>query len=498
MILGIDLGTTYSAAAYMDENGEPQIIENQDGDRTTPSVFFEEAAGEITIGQSAKDNAILRPQDVIDGVKNKMGKEYEYITSSGNKYVPEQISSYIIRKIVQDAELAVGEKIKDVVITIPAYFGQAERKATEDAARIAGVRMVGCINEPTAAVLSYQRKNKIEDGYLMIYDLGGGTFDVSIAQIEKGKATVRATDGIPRTGGYFFDQDIILSYISDLLLDKYDIDLESDEYLEERQELQLKAERCKIQLSSRKSVTIPIRIGEVKESVEITREYFNQKLTRFYNNTQAKMRNALRMAGITAAQLDTVLMVGGSSRIPFIEEKVREFTGKEPARDINPDEAVAIGAAIYGKQHEEEVKEMYFQDINSHSIGFIHMKPDKSRENCMLIKKNSPLLATAKQTVLTVIPNQSKIELPITEGEGADIQYVKVLTVIDFKLPRGLTKGTEVVITYEQDEYQLLHIELAIPSVEGCRHDYVIERESNLTEEDIAAMTSVALSTVVN
>lgn len=277
-----------------------------------------------------------------------MGTKEIFETSTGNKYSPEDIFTYIIRKMVQDAESYIGKgKISDVVITIPAYFSDSQRKATEDAAKIAGVNLVGIINEPTAAMLSYAHRKGITKGNFMIYDIGGGTFDVSIVNVDGEKITVLSTDGARRTGGFFFDQ-VIVKHVVEELLEKHNIDLEDETYLEDLNELYKKVENCKIQLSSTESALIPMRVDSVHTSIEITREFFESKISRLYRNTESKMRNAIKNAGITGDQIDAVLMVGGSSRIPVIEKKVKEFIGKEPARDINPDEAVAIGAAIFG------------------------------------------------------------------------------------------------------------------------------------------------------
>lgn len=498
MVLGIDLGTTYSAAAFVDKIGEVQVITNREGKRITPSVFFEDTKDSIVIGEIAKENAYLRPEDVISVVKNHMGKKDKFVTSSGTEYVPEEISSYIIRKMVQDAEDFAGvEKITDVVVTVPAYFNDAQRKATEDAVRIAGLHMIGSINEPTAAMLSYVHKKNITQGNFMIYDLGGGTFDVSIVRVEGEHIRVLSTDGVSGTGGHFFDQSIV-KYVCNEMMDKYGIDLEDEKYLEEYQELCNKAENCKIQLSSRQSAKIPIRVGDVKDSIEITREFFESKVKKLYRNTEAKMKSAIKNAGITVEQLDTVLLVGGSSRIPFIEERVREFTGKEPAKDINPDEAVAIGAAIFGDMNKENTVQKVFQDTNSHSIGFIVMKEDKTKENHILIAKNSPLPASFTQVVNTMVEGQNRIDLSITEGEAKDVEAVKVIEVLKIKLPPNLHKGTEVSITYQQNEYQLLRIFLTMASHPEWNYEHKMERISNLSEDDIEMMTGIALKNSVS
>ena len=499
MTLGIDLGTTYSAAAYVDEAGEAHVITNREGKKTTPSVFYEESVGNIIVGEIAKEHTYIRPDDVVNVVKNYMGTKEVFTTSSGTNYSPEDISAYIIRKMVQDAESYIGKgKITDVVITIPAYFDDSQRKATEDAAHIAGVNMIASINEPTAAMLSYAHKNEITSGNFMIYDLGGGTFDVSIVKVDGEKITVLSTDGARRTGGFFFDQ-MIVKMVVDELITKHNLDLEEPEYVEDLNELYRKAENCKMQLSSAQSAIISMRVGDVKESITITREMFESKINRLYRNTEAKMKNAIRNAGITVDQIDAVLMVGGSSRIPMIEEKVRAFVGKEPARDINPDEAVALGAAIYADMNTKNSVQRVIQDTSSHGIGFVITKEDgRTKENFVLINKNTSLPASFHQSVVTVDNNQQKIDLEITEGEVSELAAVKLLETVEIKLPPNLKKDTEVIVTFEQDQYQLLHVFIEIPSIQNWKYEYKLQRISNLSDEELVHKTGIAIRNKVS
>ncbi len=492
MVLGIDLGTTYSAAAYMDDDGNVQVVVNSDGERTTPSVFYEESKDSIIIGEIAKENAVLHPKDVVSVVKNDMGKAVKYEMSSGNTYVPEQISGFIIKKMVQDAESYSGEKVTDVVITVPAYFNNAQRVATEDAAKIAGVNMIGSINEPTAALLSYIRKKRIDHGNVMVYDLGGGTFDVSIVQVDGDNIRVLSNDGIPRAGGHFFDI-FIVDFIADYLRENHGLDLEDEEYLEDLQDIYNRAEKCKIQLSTKESVRIPIKIGGIRDSVEVTREFFEGKLKRFYRSTEVRMNKALQNAGLTVNDLDTVLLIGGSSRIPYIEKNVEAFTGKAPAKDINPDEAVAMGAAIFGNLKSGSVAKKAFTDANSHGIGFLYFATRNERKNQILIEKNSRLPARITQKAKTIVKSQEKITLTVTEGESENPEMVKALCELIIELPENIAEGTEVDITYELNEYQLLHIYVDIPSAPEWGFEYELPRESDLTAEDIAVMTGITL-----
>ncbi|MCR5525850.1 MAG: Hsp70 family protein [Lachnospiraceae bacterium] len=492
MVLGIDLGTTYSAAAYTDDDGNIQVVVNSDGERTTPSVFYEESKDSIIIGEIAKENAVLHPKDVVSVVKNDMGKAVKYEMSSGNTYVPEQISGFIIKKMVQDAEAFSGKKITDVVITVPAYFNNAQRVATEDAAKIAGVNMIGSINEPTAALLSYIKKNKIEHGNVMVYDLGGGTFDVSIVRVDGDDIRVLSNDGIAKAGGHFFDI-FIVDYICEYLRENHDLDLEDPEYIEELQDLYTRAERCKIQLSARESVKVPVKVGDVRDSVEITREFFEGRLKRFYRSTEVRMNKALQNAGLTVNDLDTVLLVGGSSRIPYIEKNVEAFTGKAPAKDVNPDEAVAMGAAIFGSLKSGTETKKAFTDANSHGIGFLYFATKNERKNQILIEKNSNLPVKVTQKAKTIVKSQERITLTVTEGESENPEMVKELCVLDIELPENIAEATAVDITYELNEYQLLHIYVDIPSVPDWGYEYELPRENDLTAEDIAVMTGITL-----
>ena len=355
--LGIDLGTTYSACAYIDDSGKANIISNREGKNTTPSVVYLEQKDSIIVGQSAKDNQCMYPGKVVSLVKNSMGKVNAdqspiMIQTDYGEYMPEAISGFILSKLVADANAVLGvedEEIKDVVVTIPAYFDDAQRKATDHAISMAGLNRLGFINEPTAAALYYAKQSGIENANILVYDLGGGTFDVSIIHIAGHAKEVISTNGLQKVGGSFFDKEIVQRICGDFYK-KHGIELTAPEYIDILQELYGKAERAKINLSSVMTTNIMVRVGTIMENYEITREDFEEIVSKLYRKTEACIRVALKDASLTVDQIDKIVLVGGCSRIPYIYKSIEEYFGKKPCIDVNPDEVVALGAAIYARQ----------------------------------------------------------------------------------------------------------------------------------------------------
>lgn len=489
MILGIDLGTTFSAGAYIDDKGEPQIASNNDGGKLTPSVVFfdPDSNNEIIVGKAAKDNAILSPKNVVIDVKNYMGKNKIMKEYDGNKYTPEMISSFIIRKVVQDSEEYLGQKIDGVVITVPAYFTDARRKATEDAAAIAGYPLLGMINEPTAAALCYQKKQKIANENVMIYDLGGGTFDVTILHIDDNEhIEVLSTDGLSNAGGRFFDQCII-DYVRDYIEREHDIDIEDEEYIDVLQDLYKDAEEAKIVLSSRKTTNIIVKEGKIREKIVISREQFEEMISKIYRRTELKMEEALKSAGLEKKDIDRVLLVGGSSRIPYIAENVEKFIGRKPSKDINPDEAVAMGAAIYADLRRN--KNIRFEDVCSHSIGVVVQKGNRE-ENNIIIPKNSKLPVENEQRFRTMGDNQKQIELTVTEGEYLEVTDVTTIGKFEIDLPDHTPANSLLLIKIELDEHQLIHIHVALPDM-GFKKEHHMKRTANMDEDAIKNVTGI-------
>lgn len=489
MILGIDLGTTFSAGAYMDDKGEPQITTNNEGGKLTPSVVFfdPDSNNEVIVGKAAKDNAILYPKNVVIDVKNYMGKNKIMKEYNGKKYNPEMISSFIIRKVVRDAEEYIGQKIDGVVITVPAYFSDAGRKATEDAATIAGYPLLGMINEPTAAALCYQKKQKITNENIMIYDLGGGTFDVTIFHIDNSEhIEVLSTGGLSNAGGRFFDQCII-DHVRRTIENKHDVDIEDEEYIEVLQDLYKDAEEAKIELSSRKTTNIIVKAGKIREKVTISREQFEEMISKIYRRTELKMEEALKSAGLEKKDIDKVLLVGGSSRIPYIAENVERFIGKEPSKDINPDEAVAMGAAIYSQLSGN--KKARFVDVCSHSIGVVVTKGNEE-ENNIIIPRNSKVPVEIEQRFRTMVDNQKLIELTITEGEYREVTDVTIIGKFEIGLPDNTPANSPLLLRIGLDEHQLIHVHVALPDM-GFEEEYHMKRIANMDEDAIKNATGM-------
>ena len=497
MILGIDLGTTYSVGAYINDGGEPKVITNSEGNTTTPSVVLFDTDKNIVVGDAAKEKTVVQPDDVISTVKNQMGNKMVLKEWNDQKYTPEMISSFIIRKVIQDASKLFGKKITGVVVTVPAYFNDAKRKATEDAITLAGIPLVGIINEPTAAALCYVNKNKLQKGNFLIYDLGGGTFDVTVLKVEENnKINVLATGGLSNTGGRFFDQYIV-DYVVEIIQEKYGIDLEDEEYKYDLAELYLKAEKIKKQLSSSVSASIVMKIGRVVEQITVTREQFEKMIAPIYLRTENKVRDTVKRAGLAIDKIDKILMVGGSSRIPYVNESIKRLMGKEVSNEIHPDEAVALGAALFGKMNVSDESDIKFYDVCSHSIGVVVEDQNGKEENEIMITRNSKLPAENVQRFRTIDTGQKMICLKVTEGEFKELSDVSIIGEIEIVLPSGLATNELVLIKICLDKFQLIHVYVELPSV-NFSGEYKIKRNSNLDVNSISNLTGILRDYVVN
>ena len=406
-VIGIDLGTTNSCVAVI-EGGEPVVIPNAEGARTTPSVVAFGKNGERMVGQVAKRQAITNPERTVSSIKRQMGSDY-HVTIDGKKYSPQEISAMILQKLKADAESYIGSPVTEAVITVPAYFTDSQRQATKDAGKIAGLDVKRIINEPTAAALAYGI-DKEQDQKVMVYDLGGGTFDVSIIEMGDGVQEVLATAGNNRLGGDDFDQRII-NWILDEFKKSDGIDLSGDKMAMQR--LKEAAEKAKIELSGVTNSTISLPFitadanGPKHLELTLTRAKFNELTADLVEATMGPVRQALSDAGIQASALDKVLMVGGSSRIPAVQEAIKSFTGKEPFKGINPDECVAVGAAIQAGVLGGEVEGLLLLDVTPLSLGLETLGGVCTR----IIERNTTIPVKKSQIFSTAADNQTSVEI---------------------------------------------------------------------------------------
>ena len=412
-IIGIDLGTTNSCVAVM-EGGQPTVIANAEGSRTTPSVVAFTKDGERLIGQVAKRQAVTNPDRTVISIKREMGTSYK-VNIDGKQYTPQYISAMVLTKMKETAESYLGEKVTQAVITVPAYFNDSQRQATKDAGRIAGLEVLRIINEPTAASLAYGL-DKEENQKILVYDLGGGTFDVSILDIGDGVFEVLSTNGNTRLGGDDFDQRII-DYVAEQFKKENGIDLKQDKIAAQR--LKEAAEKAKIELSGTTTANINLPFitadatGPKHLDVTLTQAKFNELTADLVDATVEPMRKALKDAGLTVDQINKVILVGGSTRIPAVQEAVKKVTGKEPFKGINPDECVAIGAAIQGGVLGGEVKDVLLLDVTPLSLGL----ETEGHIFTKLIERNTTIPTSKSQVFSTAADGQTTVEIHVLQGE---------------------------------------------------------------------------------
>ena len=449
-VIGIDLGTTNSCVAVI-EAGNPTVIPNAEGARTTPSVVAFAKNGERLVGQVAKRQAITNPDRTIMSIKRQMGTNYT-VTIDDRKYTPQEISAMILSKLKQEAESYLGETVSEAVITVPAYFTDSQRQATKDAGRIAGLEVKRIINEPTAAALAYGI-DKEDEQKIMVYDLGGGTFDVSIIEMGDGVQEVLATAGNNRLGGDDFDQRII-DWLADTFKSEQGIDLRSDKMAMQR--LKEAAEKAKIELSGMTTTSINLPFitadatGPKHLEATLTRAKFNEMTSDLVEATMGPVRQALSDADLTPAQIDKVLLVGGSTRIPAVQDAVKQHMNKEPFQGINPDECVALGAALQGGVLAGDVKGMVLLDVTPLSLG-IETMGQSSAASTIPVKKS--------QIFSTAADNQTSVEVHVLQGEREFAKDNKTLGVFHLDgIPAARRGVPQIEVTFDIDANGIVHV----------------------------------------
>ena len=481
-VIGIDLGTTNSCVAVL-EGGEPQIIANNEGMRTTPSVVAFTKDGERIVGEPAKRQAVTNAERTVTSIKTHMGTDYK-VDIDGKGYTPQEISAIILQKLKADAEGYLGQQVTEAVITVPAYFTDAQRQATKDAGRIAGLDVKRIINEPTAAALAYGMDKLDEEKKILVFDLGGGTFDVSILEIGDGTFEVLATAGNNRLGGDDFDK-VIIDYLGDEFKKAEGVDLRSDKMALQR--LKEAAEKAKKELSSTMSTNINLPFitataeGPKHMNIDLSRAKFNELTADLVEKTMGPTKSALADAGLSVSEIDDVLLVGGSTRIPAVQEAVKNFIGKEPHKGINPDECVAAGAAIQAGVLTGEVNDLLLLDVTPLSLGIETMGNVMTK----IIERNTTIPTKKSQVFSTAADNQTAVDIHVLQGERS-MAYDNT-TLGRFQLseippaPRGIP---QIEVTFDIDANGIVHV-TAKDLGTGKEQKVTITSGTNLSEEEI-------------
>ena len=502
-IVGIDLGTTYSAVSVVDENGKPKILDNQDGEKITPSVVLFQNFGdgdEPLVGTQAKNQVALAPDDLVQFVKRYIGDpSWKFDSSSGHSYSAEEISAIILKRLKLGAEVALGEEVTHAVITVPAYFDDPRRVATKNAGEMAGLKVVRVLNEPTAAALAYGVDSSV-DGTFLVYDLGGGTFDATLMKISDDNFEVLATDGDRNLGGFDFDNKIISLVMENLEENNIDTDELDQSVLELIRE---KSEQAKRALSSVPTTYIHITINQKPYKIEITREQFEEATDSLLTRTIEISEDVLDDAGVKWDDINNIIMVGGSSRMPMVRQRLEEISGKEIKHEINPDEAVAMGAAVQAAIEKakmegnngssngnvsgeiDSVSNINIEDVTSQSLGIVAINTQTNEPfNSIIIKRNTKIPASASNYYTTRSATDN-ILIEINEGDDEDIEYVTKLgeTVVNFG--KVLEAKHPIVVKLSYDIDQTIFGEVFDGENNELLKEFEIHRDNNLTKEQL-------------
>lgn len=494
--VGIDLGTTYSAVAMVRAEGKPGLVINREGETLTPSVVLF-SDDQVLVGSTARRAAATMPADCAQFVKRQMGDpHWRFVDSRGREYRAEEVSALLLRRLAEDAEMALGESVRDVVITVPAYFDDARRRATLDAGEIAGLRVLRLVNEPTAAAIAYGL-DTLAEGTFFVFDLGGGTFDVTVMRASRGELEVIATDGDRNLGGFDFD-NALMAYVADQVRDQGGPDLHDVLVLEA--DLREKCELAKRQLTTVDQASVFISAGGTNYRVQVTREQFDELCRPLLERTEVTAAGVLDDADLTWDDIDHVLLVGGSTRMRMVREMIERISGKAPVTGVNPDEAVALGAAVVAEAAsaaarpagEESstataVSRMQIKDVTSQGLGVVALEHG-IRVNTVVVPRNTRIPAKHERIYYTVENNQRAIEAEITEGEDEDLAYVTVLGTRPIALTPGLPVNSPLKIVISYDIDSVIHVEVVDATNDKSLGEFELDRPYNLDRDEVHEM----------
>jgi molecular chaperone DnaK len=500
LVVGIDLGTTYSAIAYINQHGKPEIIPNREGERITPSVVLFDGDTPL-VGTMAKRSAAANPLHICQFVKRQMGEpNWRFLSPTDKEYTPEEISALILKRLKEDAETALGRSVTGAVITVPAYFNDAQRKATQDAGRIAGLNVLRIVNEPTAAALAYGL-DKSEEQTILVYDLGGGTFDVTIMRIAKGEIEVIATGGDKNLGGFDWDNKL-MEFLNDAFQKEGGPDLNED--LGQLQDLRDKAEIAKKTLSSRDNTKVFLSAAGKNVSVSLSREAFETVTESLFERTATLVTLSLEDAKLSWNDIGKVLLVGGSTRMKGVPVLIEKLSGKKPSAELHADEVVAMGAALLaglmqkkasvrkGIGAAENLKglpDVKITDVNSHSLGIIAYEMDSRRKyNSIILPKDTAIPTRASEIYYTMDDQQSRLLVEVTEGESEEPENVRIIGKGVMKLPR-YPKNAPLEVFFQYDDSGIIHVTVMDLTAKKMLGEMAIERKSNRTEDEVTGMT---------